>query len=287
MRERELLTALRDANKIQDVEGALTPYLKINPRAGFQPVGRRPNNRGAVEVASDAGRSMIERVTNMLDAILELEHEKHGGTPTCRSPREAGSAWLGVPQKDGLSALSKKQRQDLAARAIVRLEPGEGSQSRLVTVIDRGIGIEPNRLEGTILSLNESNKIQKHYLAGTYGQGGSSTFAFCKYAVIVSRRHGSDRVGFTLVKYEDLPAENFKTGRYVLLVRDDAPLEVASSMARSSATLATTSRATPLPSGRRACTASSDGSCSTRFRPSGSRTASTTGTGPSREQGTR
>jgi len=161
----------------------------------------------------------------MLAPLWELEPEQHGGPPTCRSPREAASAWLGVPGKDGLSALTNKQRQDLAARAVVRLEPGEGSQSRLVTVIDKGIGIEPDRLEGTILSLNESNKIQKHYLAGTYGQGGSSTFAFCKYAVIVSRRSGSDRVGFTLVKYEDLPADDFKTGRYVFLVNDDAPLE--------------------------------------------------------------
>ena len=77
------------------------------------------------------------------------------------------------------------------------------------------------------MSLNESNKIQKHYLAGTYGQGGSSTFAFCKYAVIVSRKHDTERVGFTVVKYEDLPAEDFKTGRYVFLVEGDAPLEVA------------------------------------------------------------
>ncbi len=226
MDERELLSALLEATNTQQVETALSAYVAANPSAGFQPVGRRPNNRGAIEVASDAGRSMIERVTNILDALLELEHEKHEGTPSCRSPREAGSAWLGVPEKEGLSALSNKQRQDLAARAVVRLEPGEGTQSRLLTVIDEGIGIEPDRLEGTILSLNESNKIQKHYLAGTYGQGGSSTFAFCKYAVIVSRRHGSDQVGFTLVKYEDLPAEDFKTGRYVFLVKDDAPLEV-------------------------------------------------------------
>lgn len=228
MTERELLDALLQATGTQQVETALDAFLAANAGAtAFQPVGRRPNNRGAIEVASDAGRSMIERVTNMLDALLELEHERHGGTPTCRSPREAASAWLGVPEKDGLSALSNKQRQDLAARSIVRLEPGEGSQSRLLTVIDQGIGIEPNRLEGTILSLNESNKIQKHYLAGTYGQGGSSTFAFAKYVVIVSRGAGSDRVGFTLVKYEDLPAEDFKTGRYVFLVKGDAPLEVA------------------------------------------------------------
>jgi hypothetical protein len=226
MNERELLTALLDATNTHQLEAALASYYQANPGADFRPVGRRPNNRGAIEVASDAGRSMIERVTNMLDALLELEHERHAGLPICRSPREAGSAWLGVPEKDGLSALTNKQRQDLAARAVVRLEPGEGSQSRVVTVIDKGIGIEPDHLEGSILSLNESNKIQKHYLAGTYGQGGSSTFAFCKYAVIVSRRFGSDRVGFTLVKYEDLPAEDFKTGRYVFMVKDDAPLEV-------------------------------------------------------------
>ena len=229
MDEHELLGAFLGATSTQQLERALLAYEAANPGVGFQPVGRRPNNRGAIEVASDAGRSMIERVTNTLDALLELEHERHRGNPTCRSPRDAASAWLGVPEKDGLSALTNKQRQDLAARAIVRLEPGEGSQARLLTVIDRGIGIEPDRLESTILSLNESNKIQKHYLAGIYGQGGSSTFAFCKYVVIVSRRWESERVGFTVVKYEDLPPEDFKTGRYVFLVRHDAPLEVPAS----------------------------------------------------------
>lgn len=226
MNERELLDAVVDATKIQEVETALSAYTNATPAAGFQPVGGRPNNRGAIEVSSDAGRSMIERVTNMLDALLDLEHEQHGGTPTCRSPREAASAWLGVPEREGLSGLTNKKRQDLAARAVVRLDPGEGAQSRLLTVSDRGIGIEPEKLKSTILSLNESNKIQKHYLAGIYGQGGSSTFAFCKYAVIVSRRSQCDRVGFTLVKYEDLPAEDFKTGRYVFLIRDNAPLAV-------------------------------------------------------------
>lgn len=226
MDDRQLLNELLEASNTQQLEAALADFMATNSSASFVPVGRRPNNRGAIEVASDAGRSMIERVTNMLDALLELEHEKHAGTPDCRSPREAGSAWLNVPEKDGLSALSNKERQDLAAMAVVRLEPGEGAQSRLITVVDQGIGIEPGRLEGTILSLNESNKIQKHYLAGTYGQGGSSTFAFCKYAVIVSRRHGFDEVGFTVVKYEDLPAQDYKTGRYVFLVKDDSPISV-------------------------------------------------------------
>lgn len=182
------------------------------------PVGKRQNNRGAIEVASDAGRSLIERVTNAHDAVLELEHQRHSGTPKCRSPREAAAAWLGVPERDGLAGLSIPQRQKLAESAIVRLEPGEGSQSRVVTVIDRGCGIAADRMEETILSLNESNKIQKHYLAGTYGQGGSSTFAFSKYTLIASRVGGSSEIGFTVVRYLDLPAEEYKTGRYVYLV---------------------------------------------------------------------
>lgn len=229
MTPRQLLDAALAATNVQTLEAALNAFTAAKPNAKFEPVGRRPNNRGAIEVASDAGRSLIERVTNAHDAILELEHENHSGKPVCKSPREAASAWLAVPAKEGLSGLTNSERQALAAKTVVRLEPGEGTQSRLVSVIDQGIGIAPDKLEGTILSLNESNKISKHYLAGTYGQGGSSTFAFSKYVFIVSRRSGSDRVGFTIVKYEDLPAQDFKTGRYVFLVDGDGPIDLPAS----------------------------------------------------------
>lgn len=219
-----LLQSLLSAKKIDQLESALSDFLLANEKASFVPVGGKPNNRGAIEVAADPGRALIERITNEHDAILELEHFLHKGQPQCRSPKEAANAWLSVPDKEGLAGLSVKQRQNLAEKSVVRLEPGEGSQSRLITVIDRGIGIATERLETTILSINESNKIQKHYLAGTYGQGGSSTFAFSKYVVIASRAYGSDEVGFTIVKYEDLPADVYKTGRYVYLVVDGSPL---------------------------------------------------------------
>lgn len=223
MNERDLLDVLLTASHTREVTDALAEYEAANPNSyDYQPVGRRENNIGAIEVASDPARSMIERVTNMLDALLEREHELHNGTPDCRTPREAARAWLGVPERRGLSGLTKSQRQDLAKRAVLRLEPGEGSNSRIVTVIDQGVGIAPNDLEGTILSLNESNKIKKHYLAGTYGQGGSSTFLFCKFAAIISRREGSANVGFTVVKYLNLPPDLYKTGRYVFLVKNNA-----------------------------------------------------------------
>lgn len=224
MDTRDLYNALMAAKNVAQLEKAVSEYTTGNVAVSEAPVGRRPNNRGAIEVATDPGRSLIERVTNAHDAILELEFERHSGKPECRSPREAAAAWLDVPEKDGLAGLSNKQRQDLAASTVVRLEPGEGTQSRLVSVIDKGAGIPEDKLQETILSLNESNKISKHYLAGTYGQGGSSTLAFCKYVVIASRYHGSDRIAFTVVRYEDLPAEEFKTGRYVYLVENNVPL---------------------------------------------------------------
>jgi hypothetical protein len=227
MEQRDFFDVLVNAGKVVDVREALEAFLQT-PGISEVPFGGRANNRGAIEVASDAARSAIERVTNAHDALLELEHIRHAGKPECRSPREAAAAWLGVPAKDGLSGISQKERQDLALNTIIRLEAGEGWQSRILSVIDRGVGIEPGRMRDTILSLNESNKIQKHYLAGTYGQGGSSTLAFSKYVIIASRAYGRDRIGFTVVRYEELPAEEFKTGRYVYLVRDGDVLSIES-----------------------------------------------------------
>lgn len=225
MNKRELFNTLVTASKLEDVRDALAAF-RPSPGVSERPFGGRANNRGAIEVASDPARSAIERVTNEHDALLELEHIRHGGKPECRSPREAADAWFGVPSKDGLAGLTTKQRQDLASNSIVRLEAGEGWQSRILTAFDRGIGIKPDRMKDTILSLNESNKIQKHYLAGTYGQGGSSTLAFSNMVLIASRAFGSDKIGFTVARYEDLPAAEYKTGRYVYLIEDDDVLIV-------------------------------------------------------------
>jgi hypothetical protein len=170
MKSRELYDSLIAAAKAADVMELLEAFRQ-SPGVAQIPFGGRANNRGAIEVASDAARSAIERVTNAHDALLELEHYKHEGKPVCRTPREAAFAWLNVPMKDGLSGLTPKERQDLAQSSIVRLEAGEGPHSRVLSVIDSGIGVEPESMKSTILSLNESNKIQKHYLAGTYGQG--------------------------------------------------------------------------------------------------------------------
>ena len=48
----------------------------------------------------------------------------------------------------------------------VTLCAGAGKAKRTVWISDAGVGLTPDRMPGTILSLNESNKLGKFYLSG-------------------------------------------------------------------------------------------------------------------------
>lgn len=223
----ELLQALLDATETSEVASALEAFEASFERGGliWAPVGGRENNRGTIEVARDPGRSLVERLTNSIDAILELEHDKHNGMPDCRSPKDAATAWLNIPQA-GLSELTPVTRRELAQKVTITLSEGDGRNSRTVEVRDSGTGILPDQMSDTILSLNATNKLQKHYVAGIYGQGGSSTFASSKYTLIASRYSTSPVVGFTVIRYIDLPPEEYKTGYYGYLAANKSVFQV-------------------------------------------------------------
>ncbi|HAC16885.1 MAG TPA: hypothetical protein DCE78_13210 [Bacteroidetes bacterium] len=222
----EFYNLVNSAASVLDIEHALEIFEKAHPhKIKWIPVGERENNVGTIGAAADPGRSIVERVTNGIDAVLELEYEQHHHLPDCRSPREAAVAWLNIPPQ-GLSELSQASRQKIADKIIVTIQEGDSRSSRIVTIRDEGIGLTPEQMPKTILSLNQSNKLQKYYLAGMYGQGGSSTFARCKYTIITSRSEANPRMGFTIVRYLDLPAEIYKSGHYVYLTFDDSVLQL-------------------------------------------------------------
>lgn len=221
----EFLNALMSATSISDVEAAIISFETENlEHCQWVPFGGRENNRGTIEASADPGRSLVERLTNGIDAVLEDEHEKHNGRPDCRSPKEAATAWLNVPV-NGLSDMSTTERRTLAQRISIRIQAGEGRSSRIVEIRDTGIGLSPEQMPHTILSLNESNKMQKYYLAGAYGQGGSSTLAASKYVLIASRKGSDLPIGFTIACYQDLPPDEYKIGRYVFLTFDGMVLK--------------------------------------------------------------
>jgi hypothetical protein len=101
----ELLRTLTTAANAAEVASALSTFESETDAAGWAWLGNKDNNRGPVEVSVDPGRSLVERLTNGIDAVLEAEYIRHDGLPVVRSPRDAAAAWLNVPQR-GLSALS-------------------------------------------------------------------------------------------------------------------------------------------------------------------------------------
>ena len=213
---KELWKHIKLARNDAEIQIALQIFESSQESLRWENIGGRENNAGTIEITSDPGRAFIERITNAIDAIIEQEHDTHNGIPECGNPREAVKAWLGVPP-DGLNGLSQQARQQLADRLNIRIENGgEDKKSYTLTVTDNGIGISADRMPNTILSLNQENKLKKPYLAGTYGQGGSSTFWYSKYTLIASS-DTDGHVAFTIIKYMDLPADQYDTGKYVYL----------------------------------------------------------------------
>lgn len=187
-----------------DVEALIDAYQRADPGMQWRPVGDRPNNNGTITMASDPGLALIERITNALDAVLELGRLRRP-RETASSPREAAQKWYGVPV-GGLAELDQDTRRDLGD--MVRLTLAHSGRDRRPTVLidDAGTGQHPDAFPQTIVSLNEDNKVGKPWMAGIYGQGGSVTFRFSDFTVILSRRHPSfldgkdDLVAWTVVR---------------------------------------------------------------------------------------
>jgi hypothetical protein len=114
----------------------------------------------------------------------------------------------------------------MGPKTLVRVVGDTRRGQSSVIIQDSGIGQHPDDLPKTILGLQESNKIDKQYLIGAFGQGGSSTFAYCPYSLIFSRRHPQclgegkqDLIGWTIVRQFD--QDSWKTFRYEYLVSSD------------------------------------------------------------------
>jgi hypothetical protein len=216
-KERRLKPSLELIQKLQDDHGFR-----------FVAVGGRENNYGSINIGSDPGYALIERVTNAVDAVIEREALRHQRKPKKRSspssPREAVEEWFAVPG-GRVCNVPIKQRQALADDVVIKLLDSSTRSSPTIEIRDRGVGLTPAQVPMTILSLGEGNKIDKPYLAGAYGQGGSTALAFSPNGCLfVSRRQkdlldgASDQVAVTFARFNVLDPLRNKNGRYEYLV---------------------------------------------------------------------
>ncbi|HVY04517.1 MAG TPA: hypothetical protein VHB46_00950 [Burkholderiales bacterium] len=179
--------------------------------------GNTSSNISTIGLGTKPGRSLTERVTNAIDALLE-DKVVDGVSPP-ESPRAAAAQWFGRPMSSSESGLFswKDMPSGFDQKINVVLSSSEKELAPTIDVIDEGIGISAINFPQTIMSLQGGNKIRKKYLIGAFGQGGAATLAFCEYAVIFSRPHDDPRkIAFTIVRVLKLD-DSYKEDCYAYL----------------------------------------------------------------------
>jgi len=202
------------------------PSVELNQKFGpfgveWHPFGDNPSNISTIGLATKPGRSLTERLTNAMDALLE--ERAIPGVPAPASSRLAAMQWFGRNATASDDGLFKSNVQGLDRHVAAVLLSSDESAAATIDVFDDGIGIRPENFASTILSLQAGNKITKRYLIGAFGQGGASTLAFADY-VLISSRHRDDQgtVGFTLIRVLRLDATYKEDSYAYLALRTDA-----------------------------------------------------------------
>lgn len=229
-----LASALMKAKTPDDVLGIIKMAKNVYGVLEERSVGDRPNNIGTIRVGSDPALGLVERVTNGMDALLHLGRL---GNPADnpKSPREAAREWYGVP-RGGLADMTDSERRNLGEHLQLWLDESGERKRPTVVVEDKGTGQPATQLPGTLLSLNESNKVSQPWTMGTYGQGGAVTFGFSEATIILSRAHSlirgnnPDTVAWTVVRsVEDYAREKLPSYKY-LVGSDSAVFEMDPSL---------------------------------------------------------
>ncbi len=163
------------------------------------PVGKDRGNGGRIKLAGEPMNPLAERLVNGMESLVELARLRELlKTPTAvmpANPREAVLRYFGFPKLDSIERLDDDERKEKRAlvdkvrkRLSITLDYEKKSREFAVTIRDHGMGQVPAMMHRTLLSLGRTDKADKPYLIGVFGQGGSSAFSISRYSIVVSRR---------------------------------------------------------------------------------------------------
>lgn len=182
------------------------------------PVGLDRGNGGRIKLAGEPMNPLAERLVNGMESLIELSRRREllmnptAAMPT--SPRDAVLRYFGFPRLDLIERLDDEERKATRERVdevrkslSIHLDHDKKSKQFAVTIRDHGMGQVPAMMHETLLSLGQTDKADKPYLIGVFGQGGSSAFSVSEYSMIVTRRAtgilkpGEDRgAGWSIVR---------------------------------------------------------------------------------------
>lgn len=217
-----LLETKTDQEVIQFLED-----LSKHANLKWRPVGDRENNLATINLGSDPAAGLVERITNAIDAVLDRKWIEAGQPDYIKSPRQASEEWFGFENGKlvGVDLGNKKIREDITKQVIVTLHDSGVDRRPTVDIRDKGIGIKSEDFGSTILSLNEGRKLKKLFLAGAFGQGGSTALSYSNFTIIISRAINlsinstkPNPVAFTIVRFNEGDINVDKHGLYEYLV---------------------------------------------------------------------
>ncbi len=201
-----LLQQLLDATKVRDITDVIEAFSREH-RVTCRPVGDSENNLATINLGRDPAAGLVERITNAIDAILEREWRARGEPAHLLSPRSAVAQWFGIPEGklSNIQDTRDPAINTLTERVQVTLRDSERTDRPTVDIRDRGIGIKADEFVSSILSLHGNRKLRKRFLAGAFGQGGSTALSYSFYTIIISRTSSqgpeSNSVAVTIVRF--------------------------------------------------------------------------------------
>ncbi|EJN07495.1 hypothetical protein PMI42_07777 [Bradyrhizobium sp. YR681] len=202
------------------------------------PVGRDRGNGGRIKLAGEPMNPLAERLVNGMESLIELarlqERIKNPTASMPASPREAVFRYFGFPKLDAIERLDDDERKEKSALAdkvrkhlSIRLDLEKKRKEFTVTIRDHGMGQTPANIHNSLLSLGRTDKADKPYLIGVFGQGGSSAFSIAKYSIVVSRRAPDirksgegDGAGWTIVR--EIQPKGLRGAYYAYLAATEA-----------------------------------------------------------------
>lgn len=195
--------------------------LESIPGSRYVPVGGIASNLSTIHNAGDPNSSLVERITNAIDAELDHTAERDPSLRTHKSPRTFVETAYKV-HEGSLASTKKKDAQNITDEAgiVVCIWDGDAPTTPTIDIRDHGIGVKPPEFATSILALHQSNKITRWYLMGRFGQGGSQALRHSKYCLIVSKRHNGDAnplTSFTVVRLTPArPGEKNPSYEYIV-----------------------------------------------------------------------
>jgi hypothetical protein len=218
-----IASAFLNAKTVPEVVQAINAVMKSN-HDKWLPVGGIDNNLATIGLGSDPAAGVIERVTNAQDAVLDRAWIEQGEPPNIFSPRAATEEWFKIP-KGRLAEIKKadlKRFEEIQSKIRVTLQDSGQEALPTIEIRDLGAGLKAEEFADSILGLNKNRKLKKLFLAGAFGQGGSTALAYSQFTIIASRAlsngDGPNPVAITVVCFDPGNPEVDKHGYYKYLV---------------------------------------------------------------------